>query len=195
MTSPTESKGCPIEVCPKCAQKNRIRPHSLRYKPVCRTCRTDLNDPFRIGEEVWFEDEDLSVTRLSFELLPPGAWDIEDVISHYRKEANHLPDELLGKSLEWNRLHRIKTLKPFQCFVGTEMWLGYVLFSFSYSNRVVLECPLDGNATYILSGNWKQMVRHTKQNMRTLYPNRYIKIVHKGAWLGRIEKALLASRS
>jgi hypothetical protein len=187
MTDPSDY---PIEICPKCGQRNRIRPHSLRYKPVCGQCRADLNDPFRIGEEVWLEENDLPVRRLSFELLPPGSWNIDDVIAHYRREAQNLPDDLVGKELEWHRLVQIKSLEPDRCYIGTEMWLGYVLFSFPFSTKVVLECPVEGNATYILSGNWKQMVKHTKQDLRTLFPRCFVKVVHKRDWLGRVETAL-----
>jgi hypothetical protein len=35
----------PIEICPRCEYRNRIRPHSRNYKPVCGRCRADLNDP------------------------------------------------------------------------------------------------------------------------------------------------------
>jgi hypothetical protein len=42
-----------------------------------------------------------------------------------------------------------------------------VVFEFGYSRRVVLECPIEGNATYILSGNWKKQVGHSKLYLRT----------------------------
>lgn len=181
---------CPVEVCSECSQKNRIRPHSLRYKPVCGRCRADLPDPFRIGEEVWLYEEDIPTQRLSFELLPPGSWDIDDVIAHYRREESNLPDDLQGRAIEWRRLTNIKSLRPSKCYIGTEMWLGYTLFEFAYTTKVVLECPIEGNATYIIWGNWKPMVRHTKQHLRDNYPNRYVKVVHKGDWLDRIRDAL-----
>ena len=75
-----------IEVCRKCTQKNRIKPQSLRLKPVCHIC----TDPFRLGEEIW-EGEEIHVKHFAFELLPPGKWDIEMLIKHFEREAAHLP--------------------------------------------------------------------------------------------------------
>jgi hypothetical protein len=180
----------PIERCPKCRQRNRILPHSLRYKPVCRICRTDLPDPYRIGTETWLFENDIPVQRLSFELLPPGTWNINDVIRHYDREARYFPFDLQGRELQLFRLLKIKSIDPSECYVGTELWLGYCVFTFKYSTKVVLECPVEGNATYVLDGNWKPMVRYSKKYLRNKYPSRYIKIVHKGDWLNRIIQAL-----
>ncbi len=121
----------PIEVCPKCGKQNRIRPHSLKLKPICGVCRTDLPDPYRIGEEIWWYENDIPVKRLSFELLPPGSWSIDDVIAYYRREAQNFPTDLLGRAIEWQRLLQIKSLRPKECYIGTELWLGSVDRKFS----------------------------------------------------------------
>ena len=60
----------------------------------------------------------------------------------------------------------------------------------SESGRVVLECPVEGNATYVLSGDWKKMVGHSKFYLRTNFSHNYTKIVHKGDWLARVKTAL-----
>lgn len=130
------------------------------------------------------------VSQLPFELLPPGSWDIDDLISHYRREAKNLPTGLSGREIQWARLTALKSLEPIMCYVGTEMWLGYILFEFPNSARVVLECPIEGNATYVLSGNWKTMVKHTKGYLRSKFPRRYKRIVHKGNWLERVGLSL-----
>ena len=178
-----------IEVCPKCTQKNRIKPHSLRLKPVCHICKSDLPDPFRLGEEIW-EGEGIHLRRFAFELLPPGKWDIEMLIKHFEREAAHLPFEINKGDLQPHRLREIKKLEPEECYIGTEGWLGYVVFTFKHSAKVVLECPIEGNATYVLKGNWKPMVRNSKKELRSRYPHRYKKIVHKGDWFSRIRSAL-----
>jgi hypothetical protein len=132
--------------------------------------------------------EEVPVERLSFELLPPGTWDIEHVITYYRREAHRMPPDLADPE----RFEAIKSLRPAKCYVGTELWLGYVLFEFSKSSRVVLEKPFKGNATYVLWGDWRRMVGHTKLDLRTRFPQNNTKIVHrdKGNWLARIKAAL-----
>ncbi len=128
--------------------------------------------------------------RLSFTLLPPGEWDIRHVIEHYRKESHSFPSSLVGSKLNNSRLVSIASLRPLKCYIGEESWSGYVVFEFEASHRVVLECPFEGNATYVLSGDWKMMVRHSKVEMRRTFPHSYEKIVHKGEWLSRIRSSL-----
>ena len=65
-----------------------------------------------------------------------------------------------------------------------------MLFKFGNLRRVLLECPIEGNATYILIGDWRQMAFETKADLRRRFENRYIKVVHKGGWLGQIWAAL-----
>lgn len=128
--------------------------------------------------------------RLPFVLLPPGKWDITHVIEHYRKVSHDLPNGFKGRKLDWSRLEEIASLSPVRCHVGKESWLGYVVFEFAYSDRVVLECPFEGNATYILSDDWKSMVGYSKAEIREEFADCYTKVVHKGDWLYRIREAL-----
>jgi hypothetical protein len=133
---------------------------------------------------------DVPVHHLSFALLPPGEWDIRHVIEHYRKESHNLPSDLLGRRIDNSRLVSIASLRPLRCYIGKESGSGYVVFEFSSSGRVVLECPFEGNATYVLSGDWKAMVRHSKLEMRRRFPHSYLRIVHKGDWLSRIRSSI-----
>jgi hypothetical protein len=49
---------------------------------------------------------------------------------------------------------------------------------------------MEGNATYVLTGDWKRMAGHSKAHLRQEYPDSYIKVVHKGDWLDRVRYAL-----
>jgi len=130
---------------------------------------------------------------LPFELLPPGKWEYPQILDHYRRIAHTLSVDLRGRRLELYRLEAIETLKPCRRWVGKNTWSGYVVFEFSASDRVVLECPIEGNATYILWGDWKSMVGHTKGEIREHFADHYAKVVHKGTWLNRIREALRGS--
>jgi hypothetical protein len=46
------------------------------------------------------------------------------------------------------------------------------------------------DATYVLSGDWKRMVGHSKAYLRLEYRNSYTKVVHNGDWLSRVRYAL-----
>ncbi|MCL4849795.1 MAG: hypothetical protein KJZ78_00250 [Bryobacteraceae bacterium] len=133
---------------------------------------------------------DIPIERLSFELLRPGTWDIDDVIRHYRAQARTRPELYLDRVIDYGRLEALKKLRPVKCYIGRELWDGYVVFEFNGTRNVVLECPVEGNATYVLSGDWKRMVGHSKAYLREHYPHSYTKVVHKGDWLDRVRYAL-----
>lgn len=99
----------------------------------------------------------IPVERLHFRLLPPGTWSMQDVIDHYRRQSSRLPAD----SYDASRLWQIEMLGPPKCYVGDETWSGYVLFDFENSTSL-LEKPFYGNATYVLAGDWRKMVRKTK---------------------------------
>jgi hypothetical protein len=132
------------------------------------------------------------VERFPFKLLPPGTWSIEDVIAHYHREANRHPRNRWVEEIEESRLVALKSLKPAKCYVGEEQWRGYVVFEFTASKRVALECPKKGNATYILWGAWKTMVAQPKRYIWTQFPQNYLKIIHRDQrkWLARTRRAL-----
>ena len=164
-------------LCPKCGasvKEDSTGLHSLSCRPSDGQARS-----FQVP-----------IQRLSFTLLPPGEWEIRDVIEHYRNASHTLPSSLLGRKIDNSRLEKIASLRPLRCYIGKETWSGYVVFEFSGSNCVVLECPFEGNATYVLWGDWKAMIEHTKAEIRREFENRYTKIVHKGEWLARIREAL-----
>jgi hypothetical protein len=92
--------------------------------------------------------------------------------------------------IQWERLDKLNSLEWNKCSGGKKGWRGYVVYEFLWSKRVVLECPVYGNATYVLSGDWKNMVGHSKLYLRTNFPQCCTKIVHKGEWLAHIKAAL-----
>jgi hypothetical protein len=94
------------------------------------------------------------------------------------------------RRIQWPRISALKSLGPAKCYLGEEQWFGYVVFEFARSDRVVLECPVEGNAIYVLWGDWKSMVTHTKRNVWTHFSQNYRRIVHKGKWLALTRRAL-----
>lgn len=181
----------PIETCAECGQRNRILPHSPNYKPLCGQCGGELNDPLLARNEEWISDgKSMTVTKLPFKLLPPGSWTISDVIAHYQHQAKSSQAEWSGGDFQWVRLQKISTLRPDRCWVGEDLWSGYNVFMFPFSRKAVFESLFEGNATYIISGDWQVIGRNTKRDLRKLFPRQYVKVVHKGDWLKRIKHCL-----
>jgi hypothetical protein len=130
---------------------------------------------------------ELPVARLPFRLLPPGNWDIAHVIEHYRRQG----DSWSGAcELQSDRLDDLLELRPLKCSVGDQGWRGYILLEFDWSRSAVLECPFEGNATYVLSGDWRGLLTMTKAQLLAQFPEQCTKIVHKGYWIGRVWEAL-----
>jgi hypothetical protein len=87
-------------------------------------------------------------------------------------------------------LLEIGRLSPSECYVGREGWKGYVVFTFESTSRVLLECPIEGNALYVLDENWKTMLGLSKGEIRERHQGQHVRVVHRGDWLSRAETAL-----
>jgi len=136
----------------------------------------------------------LPVVQLPFKLLPPGSWQIGDVMDYYRAQTRGKHRLFGGRTIEPERLEALMSLQPTKCYTGERRWRGYVIFEFAGNNRVVLECPIAPNATYVLSGDWERMVRETKATLLREYRMYVTRIIHKSNWLENIRYALLSRR-
>jgi hypothetical protein len=76
-------------------------------------------------------------------------------------------------------------------YYGKKAWLSYCVYEFSNSTRVVLESPVKGNATYVLSSEWKKMIHLHKAEIRNEYHGKYVRVFHTGDyWLRRVDRAV-----
>ena len=134
----------------------------------------------------------IPVERFPFKIFPPGTWNIDDVIAHYRREAKRNPGGWWEHEFEEWRLVAMNSLGPSKYYEGEEQWNNYVVFEFARSPRVALECPRKGNATYIIWGDWKNMIVHSKGDLRDLFPQQFLRVFHrnKDEWRRKIKKAL-----
>ncbi len=165
-----------LRQCPKCdlwISKFRMKLHLSDMHPAAKAPALQVQ-----------------TQRLPFVLLPPGSWSIAQVIAHCRKTAHKFTSGVNGQQIRPSRLEEIDLLNPVRCYVGEESWLGYVVFEFSYSNRVVLECPVEGNATYILPQEWRTIVGLTKGELRDQFAKQYTRVFHIGNWISRVAIAL-----
>lgn len=129
----------------------------------------------------------IPVAKLSFRLLPPGSWNISHVVDYYSTEAQLW---LGSREIQPERLRKLISLNPARCYVGTELWVGYILFEFTWCKAVVLECPIEGNASYIILGDWKKLAGFTKRELLNRFSRNCTRVVHKGEWLPRVREAL-----
>jgi hypothetical protein len=136
------------------------------------------------------EDPFCSTDAFPFELLPPGAKDLWQAIERKLKISKTHAHSFYAHGIDKDRFRQIELLNPIKRHLGEKAWLGYVVYEFARSSRVVLECAIEGNAVYILPGDWKKMIYLSKAEIRNEYENRCTRVFHTGNWIHRVSKAL-----
>jgi hypothetical protein len=171
----TEVHSSPIETAPPELQVKGVAPLPLQMARPCTPPPVSLPVP---------------VTRFPFEILPPGAWRLEDIIDYYKRASQNPRWEYAGKTVEWERLEQIQRLQPEQLHLGKDGWYGYVVFTFEWTRRVILECPIKPNAIYVINGPWDELGRHSKRELLTRYEDYVTRVPHIGDWFGKLDDAL-----
>jgi hypothetical protein len=75
---------------------------------------------------------------------------------------------------------------PNRCYVGQNEFEGYIVLTFAYRSRALLECPVFGNAIYILDSDWKRWSRMTKQEL-VHRSDQVSLIIPKGDWFWKVK--------
>ena len=158
----------------RCEKCGRIMPASYIPHHLKEDCTG------RVGAEA----------RLPFRLLPPGAWGIDQILEYFRTEQQGW---LAGRTVDEERLRRIERLNPRQRILGTTGYKGYVLFVLAWWSAVVLESPVERNATYILWDDWRGMLQLTKSEL-CLRPN-CRRTIHTARSFSRVIAELEAHRT
>jgi hypothetical protein len=131
-----------------------------------------------------------STDAFPFELLPPGTKDLWQAIERKLKMSKTHTHSFYAHGIDKDRFRQIELLNPIKCHLGGKSWLGYVVYEFARSSRVILECAIEGNAVYILPGDWKKMIHLSKAEIRGEYEEQCIRVFHTGNWIHRVHKAL-----
>ena len=124
--------------------------------------------------------------KLGWRLLPPGEHPFAEIVRHYQglRGANARIE------YEVERLNRVYHLGPSSTFIGLDQFEGYIVFYFAHSQIAVLECPVVGNAIYVIRGNWRVLSGLSKVQLLRRHRQNVVRIVHTGNWFPKL-KALL----
>jgi hypothetical protein len=139
----------------------------------------DIRRAFRL-------DADIPASRLPWRLLPSGELSVQRLRNHYKTLQHRNPHVRYDPE----RIAKAFSLGPERCYIGTEEFDGYVVFTFAGTDKALLECPVYGNAIYVLGPDWRRLSKMSKQDLLTGRPRGVDKIVHKGNWFGRAKRAL-----
>ncbi|MBF8436196.1 hypothetical protein I0Q91_03820 [Halanaerobiaceae bacterium Z-7014] len=121
--------------------------------------------------------------RLNWEVLPKGKYPWEKVQPKLEEIIKTKPK---GKQpVLRNRLDLIKNFEPEFVAIGQSGFKGYFIFGFPENDLYVLESTEYGNATYVLSDDWKQLSQLTKAELldEGLHEKR---IIHRESWQDKI---------
>jgi len=137
------------------------------------------------------ENDILKIKKVKWIILPPGKHPFSEIIRYIKqlkktRWLNNIVDENRIKTIY--RLGSDKT----EVIVGADEFDGYFIFTFPELKLFVLDCPLYGNAIYIIKGNWKKLKTLSKLSKGEIikgYPNT-IRIIHKGEWGKRLSNQL-----
>lgn len=133
----------------------------------------------------------VSTGYIPWKILPPGEHPFPEIEKYYED----LQTRKRNVRYELERLQRISTLEPTKTYCGIDEFEGYVLFYFQEFNIAVLDCPIVGNAIYLLRGDWEGLSRLSKNELLKHHAKNVTRIVHSGDWFFRLRRIILERRS
>lgn len=124
------------------------------------------------------------LVTLDFEILPPSERTDEHVREYYRKAVSH--GQLKGFSQD--RLDKMLALPRSGWLKGRAGFYGYIVLMFDHTEKVLLECPVEGNAIYVLDSGEERLLRMSKQEL--IESSEAKRIYHSGPWYQRLKDEL-----
>jgi hypothetical protein len=158
-------------------QGKRFQQQLQRLKILGRIQR-DIECVFKYGSIV-------PTSRLPWRVLPPGELSVGAVLEHYGRLQRRNPHI----RYERERIKKAFSLQPDRCYVGQDEFEGYIVLTFAHTPRALLECPVFGNAIYIIDSDWKRWSRMSKRELLHR-ANGVTRIIHKGDWFWRVKGEL-----
>ena len=135
-------------------------------------------------------NKDPVLVVLPWSLLPPDHMSLRGLVSYYEsiEKAFYLKHQ---EEVDQERLKQIISLSPNRGFRGPDEFLGYVVYEFDRYEKVVLDCPVYGNAVYLLyKDRWRTQARQSKQYIRENYPGLWSRVLHTDGWLQKVRMEL-----
>jgi hypothetical protein len=121
---------------------------------------------------------------LDFEILPPGKRTDEHVRAYYREVVGR--GRLRGFSRD--RLDKMLALPRSNWKKGRAGFYGYIVLMFDHTEKVLLECPVEGNAIYVLDSGEERLLAMNKRQLRESGEAKWI--YHTGEWYQRLKDEL-----
>ena len=130
---------------------------------------------------------EIPIGYLPWKVLPPG----ESLFERLRSLlALYRPQHQGNHDFNLDRLKALMGHNPSQCYQGVDEFDGYIVFLFTHTRKVALECLKIGNAIYVIEGDWRALCQLSKSDLLNQHAEHVTRIVHRGSWRTRLRKAL-----
>ena len=131
--------------------------------------------------------QNVTLTRLNWKLLPPGAYPWEKIEGHLKTALKRTSDNT--KAVIIDRQKTIMSYKPSEQFVGLGGFSDYIAYTFPDLGLIVLECVRRGNAIYVFGKDWKHFSQLSKAEI--LKDKLHVaRIVHIKGWKAKLDQLL-----
>jgi len=166
---------------------NEVRNRTSQSPASTEKTRQRIVDGLRLANEMR-NSGSLKVIRLPWVLLPSDESGRTTILRHlddYQRRNPHL-------KLQIERLNYAYQLVPSEVFVGRDEFDGYLAFTFDDSKNVLLEHPVEGNAAYVFTEDWRFLSRLTKSTLLQNYSGTVQRIIHRqdSCWREKLKSCL-----
>jgi hypothetical protein len=123
-------------------------------------------------------------TRLNWTVLPQGWWSDPK----YQSQVAKINSKTKNPGIILERLAYLESLGPRLAYEGKDRLGSEAYWVFVFDRHVVAECPLWGNAIYVIrgTGDWRTLLSKSKRELLTAGQGRIQRISHKGDWKSRL---------
>jgi hypothetical protein len=129
-----------------------------------------------------------SARRIPWRFLEPGRNSFKIIIEHF----DGLNTPARKEEYDKHRLELVHALGPSAIYIGTDEFEWYIVFLFQSAELAVLECPIKGNAIYLIAGDWKDLSKLSKTALLEEYSGQVARIIHTGDWYDKLKRQLRA---
>lgn len=160
------------------AQKSRRQENEANREATVRRLYREVNRAF----DPTHGSGPRRIGILPFEIAAPGERTNEHVYAYYREvlrrgQIAHFDQDRLDKILALPRSGLLK---------GKAGFYGYIVLQFAHTEKVLLECPVVGNALYVLDSGEERLLRRNKQEH--IASDEAKRIFHTGDWYERVKR-------
>lgn len=163
------------------ARVERRREDNDKRQALVDRARRRVDEAFKPKRD---PDMRAPITR-DFEIAPPGERSDEHVRAYYRQVVGR--DRLEGEFSQ-DRFEKMLALPRSGWQKGKAGFYGYIVLMFDHTKKVVLECPVENNAIYLLDSGKDRLLAMNKQQLRE--SGEVKRIFHKGDWYRRLKDEL-----